>query len=69
MNLNTFTSIKVEEDTLNINNPLLRDNYKSFGRCVCLIDQNIEDNYGLAIENYFNHHSIILEKLVYRMDR
>ena len=66
MNLNTFTSIKVEEDTLNINNPLLRDNYKSFGRCVCLIDQNIEDNYGLAIENYFNHHSIILEKLVYR---
>ena len=49
MNLNTFTSIKVEEDTLNINNPLLRDNYKSFGRCVCLIDQNIEDNYGLDL--------------------
>jgi len=66
MNLNTFTSIKVEEDTLNINNPLLRDNYKSFGRCICLIDQNIEDNYGLKIQNYFNHHSIILEKLVYR---
>jgi len=66
MNLNTFTSIKVEEDTLNVDNPLLRDNYKSFGRCVCLIDQNIEDNYGLKIENYFNHHSIILEKLVYR---
>ena len=66
MNLNTFTSIKVEESTLDINNPLLRDNYKSFGRCVCLIDQNIEDNYGVEIENYFNHHSIILEKLVYR---
>ena len=66
MNLNTFTSIKVEEDTLNINNPLLRDNYKSFGRCICLIDQNIEDNYGLKVENYFNHHSIILEKLIYR---
>ena len=66
MNLNTFTSIKVEENTLNINNSLLRDNYKSFKRCVCLIDQNIEDNYGLEIENYFNHHSIILEKLVYR---
>ena len=59
MNLNTFTSIKVEEDTLNVDNPLLRDNYKSFGRCVCLIDQNIEDNYGLKVENYFNHHSII----------
>ena len=66
MNLNTFTSIKVEENTLNINNPLLRDNYKSFGRCVCLIDQNIDDNYGVEIENYFNYHSIILEKLVYR---
>ena len=44
----------------------MRDYYKSFKRCVCLIDQNIEDNYGLDIENYFNHHSIILEKLVYR---
>ncbi len=66
MNLNTFTSIKVEESTLNINNPLLRDNYKSFGRCVCLIDQNIEENYGVEIENYFHHHSINLEKLVYR---
>ena len=66
MNLNTFTSIKVEENTLDINNLLLRDQYKSFGRCVCLLDQNIEDNYGLEIENYFNHHSIILEKLVYR---
>ena len=66
MNLNTFTSIKVEESTLDINNPLLRDNYKSFGRCVCLIDQNIDENYGVEIENYFNHHSIILEKLVYR---
>ena len=66
MKLNTFTSIKVEENTLNINNPLLRDNYKSFGRCVCLIDQNIEDNYGQQIENYFNHHKIILEKLIYR---
>ena len=66
MNLNTFTSIKVEENTLNINNPLLRDNYKSFGRCICLIDKNIEENYGLEIENYFQHHSIILEKLVYR---
>ena len=66
MNLNTFTSIKVEEDTLNVDNHLLRDNYKSFGRCVCLIDQNIEINNGLEIENYFSHHSIILEKLVYR---
>ena len=66
MNLNTFTSIKVEENTLNIKNPLLRDNYKSFGRCICLVDQNIEENYGLEIDNYFNHHKIILEKLIYR---
>ena len=66
MNLNTFTSIKVEEDTLNIKNPLLRDNYKSFGRCICLVDQNIEENYGQEIDNYFNHNKIILEKLIYR---
>ena len=66
MNLNTFTSIKVEENTLNVNNLLLRDNYKSFGRCICLVDKNIEENYGQQIENYFNHHKIILEKLIYR---
>ena len=50
MNLNTFTSIKVEENTLNIKNPLLRDNYKSFGRCICLVDQNIEEKNGQEID-------------------
>ena len=40
MNLSTFTSIKVEENTLNIKNPLLRDNYKSFGRC-CKISRRL----------------------------
>ncbi len=66
MNLSTFTSIKVEENTLDIKNPLLRDNYKSFGRCICLVDQNIEENYGQEIDNYFYHNKIILEKLIYR---
>ena len=66
MNLHTFTSIKVIENTLDINNNILRDNYKSFGRCVCLIDQNINSNYGLKLDNYFYHHQIKLDKLVYR---
>ena len=66
MNLHTFTSIKVVEDTLNKNNLLLRDNYKSYGRCVCLIDQNIENNYGEKLDQYFAYHKIKLDKLVYR---
>ena len=66
MNLHTFTSIKVVEDSLDTKNLLLKDNYKSFGRCVCLIDQNIEDNYGKKLDTYFNFHKIKLNKLVYR---
>ena len=60
MNLHTFTSIKVVEDSLDKKNLLLKDNYKSFGRCVCLIDQNIEDNYGKKLDSYFNFHKINL---------
>ena len=66
MNLHTFTSIKVVEDSLDTKNHLLKDNYKSFGRCVCLIDQNIEDNYGKKLDKYFKFHKIKLDKLVYR---
>ena len=66
MHLHTFTSIKVVEDTFNVNNHILRDNYKSFGRCVCLIDKNIENNYGEKLDEYFKFHQIKLDKLVYR---
>ena len=62
----TFSSIKIVDNTLDIENTLLRDTYISHGRCVCLIDQNVERFYGERLEQYFAHHGIQLEKRVYR---
>lgn len=66
MSFSTFTSIKVVENSLDPQQPVLRDMYVSHGRCVCLVDQNVERYYGEQIEHYFAHHGIHLEKLVYR---
>jgi len=66
MTSSTFTSIKVLENVLDPQQPLLRDTYIALGRCVCLVDQNVERFYGEQIEHYFDHHGIPLEKLVYR---
>lgn len=66
MTSSTFTSIKVLENCLDPQNPVLREMYVSLGRCVCLVDQNVERYYGEQIENYFEYHEIQLDKLVYR---
>ncbi|NJN21978.1 MAG: sedoheptulose 7-phosphate cyclase [Leptolyngbya sp. RL_3_1] len=66
MTSRTFTSIKVLENSLDPQQTVLRDMYISLGRCVCLVDQNVERYYGEQIERYFFHHGIHLEKLVYR---
>lgn len=66
MTSSTFTSIKVLENTLDPQQPVLRDMYVATGRCVCLVDQNVERFYGEQIEHYFDHHGIQLDKLVYR---
>ncbi|NEP16850.1 MAG: sedoheptulose 7-phosphate cyclase, partial [Leptolyngbya sp. SIO4C1] len=66
MTSSTFTSIKVLENALNLQQPVLRDLYIASGRCVCLVDQNVERYYGEQIEHYFQHHGIQLDKLVYR---
>lgn len=66
MGLKTFTTLKVQNNTLDPDVPLLRDIYKSLKRCVCLVDQNVEENFGDKITDYFSHHNIKLEKLVYR---
>jgi 3-dehydroquinate synthase len=66
MTSRTFTSIKVLENSLDPQQPVLRDMYISHGRCVCLVDQNVERYYGEQIERYFFHHGIHLDKLVYR---
>lgn len=66
MRSSTFTSIKVIDNSLNHEQPILRDMYVSHGRCVCLVDQNVERYYGEQIEHYFDYHGIELDKLVYR---
>ena len=66
MRSSTFTSIKIIDNSLNPEQLVLRDVYASLGRCVCLIDQNVERYYGEQIEHYFDYHDIQLEKLVYR---
>ncbi|MEO1069969.1 MAG: sedoheptulose 7-phosphate cyclase [Cyanobacteria bacterium J06638_6] len=66
MSSSTFTSIKVLENVLDPEQLVLRDTYLTLGRCVCLVDQNVDSYYGEQIEHYFSHHGIHLEKLVYR---
>ncbi|MEM7769450.1 MAG: sedoheptulose 7-phosphate cyclase [Cyanobacteria bacterium P01_A01_bin.37] len=66
MTSSTFTSIRVLENSLDPEQMVLRDLYVAHGRCVCLVDQNVERYYGEQIERYFNHHGIQLDKLVYR---
>ncbi|MGC1306972.1 MAG: sedoheptulose 7-phosphate cyclase [Phormidesmis sp.] len=62
----TFTSIRIIDNTLAPTQTLLRDTYLSHGRCVCLIDENVERFYGEQLEHYFDYHNIPLEKRVYR---
>ena len=62
----TFASIRIADNTLDPENTLLRDTYISHGRCVCLVDQNVEQLYGERLEHYFDYHNIQLEKRVYR---
>ena len=62
----TFTSVRVIDNSLDPEQLTLRDMYISHGRCVCIIDKNVERYYGEQIEHYFDYHGIQLEKLVYR---
>ena len=66
MSLKTHTSIRIEEGVLDTESRTLRDVYKPLGRCVSLVDQNVEEHFGPQIDAYFAHHGIVLEKLVYR---
>jgi 3-dehydroquinate synthase len=66
MTASTFTSIKVLENCLDPQQTILRDLYITLGRCVCLVDQNVENYYSEQIDHYFQYHEIKLDKLVYR---
>lgn len=62
----TFTSVRVIDNSLDHEQLMLRDIYVSHGRCVCLVDLNVDRYFGEKIEHYFDYHGIKLEKLVYR---
>ena len=66
MSCHTFTSIRIEEHILSTKNKTLKNIYQPLERCVCLVDQNVDNNFGDEIEKYFSHHGVRLEKLVYR---
>ena len=66
LNSSTFTSVKLIDNCLDPEQTVLRDIYISLGRCVCLVDENVERFFGEQIEHYFDYHGIPLEKIVYR---
>lgn len=35
--------------------------YQRWGRCLCVLDSNMFDLYGKAIQRYFDHHAIPLK--------
>ncbi len=43
-----------------INNTELADSYRSFGRCLAVVDHNVHRLYGSQIEAYFQHYNIDL---------
>ena len=66
MTCKTFTSIRIEEGILDSDNKILKNVYKPLGRCICLIDSNVDEHFGEKVEAYFGSHEIELEKLTYR---
>lgn len=66
MSVSTFSTIKIVDHAIDVNQPVIRDIYKPLGRCICLVDENVEEFYGEQLETYFKHHEIALHKLVYR---
>jgi len=66
MSARTFTSIVVLDNALDPQQLTLKETYAPLGRCVCLVDQNVDIHYGDAIADYFRYHDIHLDKLVYR---
>ncbi|MGB3615533.1 MAG: sedoheptulose 7-phosphate cyclase [Elainellaceae cyanobacterium] len=62
----TFASIRLVDHSLDSEQLILRDIYAPLGRCICLVDENVDLYYGEQLEHYFHHHGIELKKRVYR---
>ena len=66
MTASTMTEVLITEGVLEPEHDVLRKLYAPLGRCVCIIDENVEQAYGPGLEAYFRHHGIALDKTVYR---
>lgn len=66
MSVSTFASIRMIDHVLDVGQTSLRDVYRPLGRCVCLVDRNVNEQYGAALAAYFAHHEIPLHALDYR---
>ncbi|MEL6712128.1 MAG: sedoheptulose 7-phosphate cyclase [Planctomycetota bacterium] len=66
MTSRTYTSIRISEGVLDPSSLLLADVYRPFGRCVALVDSNVERHFGRALRDYFTAHGIELEPIVVR---
>lgn len=53
-------SLSFVEGVLDIQNPELAACYKSFGRCLAVVDHNINQIYGSSLVAYFQHYNIDL---------
>lgn len=43
-----------------LNQPDLAEQYKSFGRCLAIVDHNVHQLYGVQLQQYFQHYGIPL---------
>lgn len=66
MSSQTHTSIRVVENALDPADPTIAELYRPHGRCVCLVDQNVQQHYADDLKRYFAAHGIRLDKLVFR---
>ena len=66
MSVTTFATIKIVDRAISPDQTVLKDIYKSLGRCVCMVDENVEQHYGPQLAAYFAHHNIPFQKRVYR---
>jgi len=60
------SSIQVEDDILDISNPVLANQYKEYGRCVAVVEQTVNRLYGEKFEKYFEHYQIKYAPLILR---
>lgn len=66
MHTATMTQIHILEGVLDPQEPLLKRIYQPLGRCVCLIDHNVDEFYLDQLESYFKEHQIEFIPLTYR---